>query len=118
MIISGTGYDDHVTGVGRASKLNGPDLNSRIGSYGNRTIVDEFGAPMTTRIDHLADYDGALYQSYFATLTDRARTSGIGTVYWAGLKTGDNYSLKARNGSGLSNNNSSGVAQVRWGWGC
>jgi hypothetical protein len=41
----------------------------------------------------------------------------MGTVVWAGLKTGDNYSMEYHNGSGLANNDSSGVTQVRWGWG-
>jgi hypothetical protein len=138
VIISGTGYNDHVTGVGAASALNGTllslhyygtwnsytqesqwqsDLNTRIGSYTSRTIVDEFGAPMTTGINYLANHNGAQYQSYFAAVTDMARADSMGNVYWAGLKTGDTYSMESHNGTGLSNNNSSGVTQLRWGWG-
>ena len=138
VIISGTGYNDHVTGVGAASALNGTllslhyygtwnsytqesqwvsDLNSRIGSYTSRTIIDEFGAPMTTGVDYLTDHNGAVEQSYFAAVTDTARSDGMGSVVWAGLKTGDSYSMEAHNGSGLSNNNASAVTQVRWGWG-
>jgi hypothetical protein len=138
VIISGTGYNDHVTGVGASSALTGTllslhyygtwnnytqesqwqsDLNSRIGSYTSRTIIDEFGAPMTTGVDYLANHNGAVEQSYFAAVTDLARADGMGSVYWAGLKTGDTYSMEAHNGSGLSNNNASGVTQVRWGWG-
>ena len=137
VIISGTGYNDHVTGVGAASALSGTllslhyygtwnsyttesqwvsDLNSRIGSYGSRTIIDEFGAPMTTGVDYLTDHNGAVEQAYLAAVTDTARSDGMGSVYWAGLKTGDSYSMEAHNGSGLSNNNASGVTQVRWGW--
>jgi hypothetical protein len=138
VIISGTGYNDHVNGVGAASALSGTllslhyygtwnsftqesqwqsDLNSRIGGYASRTIIDEFGAPMTTGVNYLANHNGVLEQSYFAAVTDLARADGMGSVYWAGLKTGDNYSMEAHNGSGLSNNNASGVTQVRWGWG-
>ena len=138
VIISGTGYNDHVTGVGASSALSGTllslhyygtwnsytqesqwvsDLNSRIGSYGSRTIIDEFGAPMTTGVNWLQNHNGAVEQSYLAAVTDTARSNSWGSVYWAGLKTGDNYSMEAHNGSGLSNNNSSGVTQVRWGWG-
>jgi hypothetical protein len=138
VIISGTGYNDHVTGVGASSALTGTllslhyygtwnsytqesqwqsDINNRIGSYAGRTIIDEFGAPMTTGVDYLANHNGSLYPSYLAAVTDLARADGMGSVYWAGLKTGDSYSMEAHNGSGLSNNNASGVTQVRWGWG-
>jgi hypothetical protein len=139
VIISGTGYNDNVTGVGAASALSGtllslhiyPDwdtsltqesqwqsyLLGRIGSYTSRTIVDEFGAPMTTGINYLANHNGALYQSFFAAITDTARADSMGSVYWAGLKGGDSYSMEERSGSGLVNNNSSGVTQLRWGWG-
>ena len=138
VIISGTGYNDHVTGVGAASALSGTllslhyygtwnsytqesqwqsDIDTRIGSYTSRTIIDEFGAPMTTGINYLANHNGAQYQSYFATVTDLARADSMGSVYWAGLKTGDSYSMEAHSGSGLSNNNASGVTQVCWGWG-
>jgi hypothetical protein len=138
VIISGTGYNDHVTGVGASSALTGTllslhyygtwnsyttesswvsDLNSRIGSYTSRTIIDEFGAPMTTGTDYLTNHNNGQYQSYLAAVTDTARSDSMGSVYWAGLKTGDTYSMEAHNGSTLSNNNASGVTQVRWGWG-
>lgn len=138
VIIAGTGYDDNVTAVGASSALTGTllsqhyygtwnsyttesawksDLNSRLGSYKSRTVITEFGAAMTTGVDYLTNHDNGQYQSYLAAVTDMARSDGFGTVYWAGLKTGDTYSMEKHNGSGLSNNNSSGVTQVRWGWG-
>jgi hypothetical protein len=138
VIISGTGYNDNVTGVGADSALSGTllslhiyptwasytqesqwqsNLLNRIGSYTSRTIIDEFGAPMTTGINYLANHDGALNQAYFAAITDTARADSMGSVYWAGLKTGDSYSMEAHSGSTLTNNNSSGVTQLRWGWG-
>ena len=138
VIISGTGYNDHVTAEGAASQLNGTllslhyygtwnsytqesqwrsDLDNRIGSYAGRTIIDEFGAPMTTGTDYLTNHDNGQYQSYLAAVTDLARADGMGSVYWAGLKTGDSYSMERHSGSGLANNNASGVTQVRWGWG-
>jgi len=61
--------------------------------------------------------DDAQEQSYFAAVTDLARSDSMGSVHWAGLKTGDSYSMEAHSGSGLSNNNASGATQVRWGWG-
>jgi hypothetical protein len=139
VIISGTGYNDNVTSVGADSALNGTLLSlhiyplwdssltqesqwqsyllGRIGSYTSRTVIDEFGAPMTTGINYLADHNGALYQSFFAAITDTARADSMGSVYWAGLKGGDSYSMEERSGTGLVSNNSSGVTQLRWGWG-
>lgn len=92
-------------------------IKGRIGSYTGRTIIDEFGAPMTTGINYLANHNGAHYQSYFAAVTDLARSDGIGTVYWAGLKTGDSFSMEAHHRSGLVDNNSPGATQLRWGYG-
>jgi Cellulase (glycosyl hydrolase family 5) len=138
VIISGTGYNAYLTGVGAASALKGTllslhfypgwasytqesqwqsDLKGRIGSYTGRAIIDEFGAPMTTGINYLANHNGAHDQSYFAAVTDLARSDGIGTVYWAGLKTGDSFSMEAHHGNGLVDNNSSGATQLRWGYG-
>jgi Cellulase (glycosyl hydrolase family 5) len=138
VIISGTGYNDHVTGVGGAAALNGTllslhyygywnsytqesqwqsDFTSRIGGYTSRTIVDEFGAPMTTGVDYLSNHNNGQYQSYLAAVTDTARADSMGSVYWPGLRDGDSYSMERISGSGLANNNASGVTQVRWGWG-
>ena len=139
VFISGTGYNDNVTGVGADSALSGtilslhiyPDwdtsnttesewdsyLSGRIGSYTSRTVVDEFGAPMTTGINYLANHSNGLYQSFMAAITDTARSDSMGIVYWAGLKGGDSYSMEERSGSSLVNNNASGVTQLDWGYG-
>jgi hypothetical protein len=138
VIISGTGYNDNVTGVGADSALDGTllslhfyptwasytdeadwtsDLTGRIGSYTSRTIIDEFGAPMTTGIDYLTDHNDGLNQAFMAAVTDTARADSMGSVYWAGLKGGDSYSMTERSGSGLVVNNASGLSQVQWGWG-
>lgn len=45
-----------------------------------------------------------------------AAADSMGSVYWAGLKGRDSYSMEERSGSGLVSNNSSGVTQLRWGW--
>lgn len=138
VIISGTGYNDRVTDLGAEPALNGTllslhyygfwknytselnwqsDLKDRIGSYASRTIIDEFGAPMSTGIDYLANHNSGQYESYFAAVTNLARSASMGSVYWPGLRTGDSYSMESLSGSGLSNNNASCVTQLRWGWG-
>jgi cellulase (glycosyl hydrolase family 5) len=138
VLISGTGYNDNVTGVGAASALSGTllslhiygywasftqesqwqsNLESRIGSYTSRTVIDEFGAPMTTGVNYLQNHNGAVEQSYFAAVTDLARADSMGSVYWPGLRSGDSYSMEAHSGSTLVSSNTSGVTQLRWGWG-
>jgi hypothetical protein len=140
VVISGTGYNDNVTGVGAASALSGTllslhfygfwasdttrsawttNLSNRLGSYSSRTIIDEAGAPMTTGLTYTgaANQDGNVFTSYFAATTDLARARQMGVVYWPGLRSGDTYSLTRQSGSGLAVNNASGVAQLRWGWG-
>ncbi|TCM35314.1 ricin-type beta-trefoil lectin domain protein [Kribbella sp. VKM Ac-2568] len=138
VVISGTGYNDNVTGVGAARALEGTllslhfygfwddatteqewlaNLRPRIGSYGWRTIIDEAGAPMTTGLNY-GNHEGNVYTSYFGALTQVAREQGMGVVYWPGLRTGDAYSMTTLVGDGdLEVNSSSGLAQLQWGWG-
>ncbi|MGW4944985.1 cellulase family glycosylhydrolase [Actinoplanes sp. NPDC004185] len=139
VLISGTGYNDNVTGVGAASALNGTllslhfygfwasdttraawttNLSNRLGSYSSRTVIDEAGSPMTTGLNYSAGHqDGNAFTAYLAATTDLARARQLGIVYWPGLRTGDTYSLTRQSGSGLAVNNASGLAQIRWGWG-
>jgi Cellulase (glycosyl hydrolase family 5) len=140
VVISGTGYNDNVTGVGAATALSGTllslhfygfwasdttraawtaNLSARLGSYSARTIIDEAGAPMTTGLTYTngATQDGNVFTAYFAATTDLTRARQMGVVYWPGLRSGDSYSITRQSGSGLAVNNASGVAQLRWGWG-
>ena len=50
-------------------------------------------------------------------LPDTARADSMGSVIWAGLKGGDPFSMEERSGNGFVVNDSSGVTQLRWGWG-
>lgn len=138
VIISGTGYNDDVTGVGAAEELDGTllslhfygfwadhtteeewkaNLLPRIGEYGWRTVVSEAGSPMTTGLNY-GNHEGDVYTSYLGALTEVARDQGIGIVYWPGLRTNDAYSLTELVGDGdLEVTNESGLAQLQWGWG-
>lgn len=140
VLVSGTGYNDNVTGVGASSALTGTllslhfygfwasdttraawttNLSNRLGSYSSRTVIDEAGAPMTTGLNYTgaANQDGNVFTSYFAATTDLTRSRSMGIVYWPGLRSGDTYSITSQSGTGLVVNNASGVAQLRWGWG-
>ena len=138
VVISGTGYNDNVTGVGAAPALRGTllslhfygfwasytqeaewasDLSARLGAYSGRTIIDEAGAPMTIGLNYGA-HNGNIYTSYFAAVTDTARANRMGIVYWPGLRSGDSYSIESLTGDGrLVDNSTTGVAQLRWGYG-
>lgn len=138
VVISGTGYNDNVTAVGAAPALNGTllslhfygywgsytteadwigNLLPRIGGYAYRTIIDEAGAPMTVGLNYGA-HNGNVFTSYFAAVTDIARGTGMGMVYWPGLRTGDSYSIESLDAKGrLQDNSASGVAQLKWGYG-
>ena len=138
VVISGTGYNDDVTGVGAAPQLDGTllslhfygfwasdtteagwlaNLQPRIGSYGGRTIIDEAGSPMTIGLNY-GNHEGNVYTSYLGALTRTARDQGMGIVYWPGLRDGDAYSMTTRLPDGdLAVNSQSGLAQLQWGWG-
>jgi hypothetical protein len=138
VIVSGTGYNDNVTGVGAAKALDGTllslhfygfwasstteaewkaNLLPRIGEYGWRTIISEAGSPMTTGLNY-GNHEGDVYTSYLGALTEVARDQGIGVVYWPGLRSGDAYTLTELTSDGnLEVTNESGLAQIQWGWG-
>lgn len=138
VIVSGTGYNDDVTGVGAAPELDGTllslhfygfwadhtteeewkaNLLPRIGDVGWRTVVTEAGSPMTTGLNY-GNHTGDVSTSYLGALTEVARDQGMGLVYWPGLRTGDSYTLTEQVGPGdLEVTNASGLAQIQWGWG-
>lgn len=138
VVISGTGYNDDVTGVGAAPQLRGTllslhfygfwaddttraawleNLTPRIGSYAWRTVVDEAGSPMTTGLDY-AGSDGDVFTAYMAALTQTTRANRMGIVYWPGLRTGDTYSITTLTPTyRLTVNNSSGLKRLQYGWG-
>ncbi|WP_030437522.1 ricin-type beta-trefoil lectin domain protein [Actinoplanes subtropicus] len=134
VVISGTGYNDNVTGVGATKALDGTllslhfygfwgsypteaewiaNLLPRIGSYAYRTVIDEAGSPMTIGLNY-GNHNGNVSTAYLAATTEIARGTGMGLVYWPGLRYGDSYSLLS---SDLKVNSTSGLAQLRWGWG-
>lgn len=88
----------------------GQDLN-----YPTRTIITEFGCPMTTGKNYNAlATDGET--AYLQSITDVMTNRGIAGVYWPGLRTGDSYSLTTFNGNSLSVTNASGLARLKFGW--
>jgi hypothetical protein len=86
-------------------------------NYPSRTIMTEFGIPMTTGNNYLSAPGSNRDIGYFQGITNQLRASGMGGVYWPGLRTGDSYSLLTLSGTTLSVNNTSGLSRLQYAWG-
>lgn len=143
IFVSGTGYNDNVTTVCADSRLSGTflslhdyafwntsqtsysgwvnDIKGRIGSCASRTVVDEWGAAMTTGLNYDGAINGNYFIAYVQAMADTINSLGMGSVYWPGLRNGDTYSMESLHGSGtslyLTNNNQSGVDQLKKSYG-
>jgi Ricin-type beta-trefoil lectin domain/Cellulase (glycosyl hydrolase family 5) len=119
--------DSHTTEAAWVS-----DFESNLCGYASRAVVTEFGVPMTTGVNYDGPKNGTNDLSYLYAITDTARSQGIGTVLWTGVKEAtqtvgpgpcENAScaITSLNGSGtnlsLSLTNQSGLDRLQWGWG-
>jgi len=137
IILGGAGYCTDVNSIGSDAQFNdcllgyhnyaffngnnktvndwdatfGRDLN-----YPTRTLVTEFGCPMTTGKNYnaLSGTDGEA--SYLQSITDVMNNRGIAGVYWPGLRTNDSYSLTTYNGTALTVTNPTGLNRLKYGW--
>ncbi len=142
VIVAGTGYDDNVVPVGSDSRFAGcilqlhiygfwhdtwtaqkqwsDSMTSALGSYAARTLVGEWGAPMTTGTDYSVNTDGDAFRSYVRAVSDIMHNAGMGSCYWPGLRNGDSYSMTTLStGSSpltLTVTNASGLGRLQWAW--
>nr|WP_294941758.1 RICIN domain-containing protein [uncultured Mucilaginibacter sp.] len=144
ILISGTSYSQDIKGVGADSRFTGcllsiHDYNffsdgtnttaaqwenrfkSNIGDYASRAVLTEFGVPMTGGKNYTGAIGGDPEIAYLQGLTNVARSYGMGSVYWPGIRTGDIYSMQQLSGSGASitvtNTNLSGLSRLNYAWG-
>ncbi len=144
ILISGTSYSQDIKGVGADSRFTGcllsiHDYNffsdgtnttaaqwenrfkSNIGSYASRAVLTEFGVPMTGGKNYTGAIGGDPEIAYLQGLTNVARSYGMGSVYWPGIRTGDSYAMQQLSGSGTSltvtNTNLSGLSRLMYAWG-
>ncbi|PSL44305.1 ricin-type beta-trefoil lectin protein [Chitinophaga niastensis] len=137
VLLDGAGYATDVNGVGADSRLSAcllsyhnytwfdnnkttvADWEAAITAinYPERTIVTEFGIPMTNGKDYLGAPGQDREIAYFQGITNRVLSRSIGSVYWPGLRTGDSYSLLTLNGTTLTTNNASGLSRLQYAWG-
>ena len=141
VFVSGAGYNDHVTSVCADPRLKGTylslhhygfwksyatydewvaDLKVRIGDCANRTVADEFGAPMTTGLNYNVKTPDDNYVNFIQAVTDTFRELKMGSVYWPGLRTDDIYSIQQLTGDPakpwLKTTNQSGADRLAWAW--
>jgi hypothetical protein len=146
IIVSGPGYNDNATSVGRDARFNGTLLSvhhyafwqssltydqwkaqtaTRVGKFAARTVFTEYGTFMTTGLNFDTAKSAKNEVRYLRGVTDEFSALGVGAVYWPGLRSGDKYSLTsisgdAPGGSGASItmdlNNRSGLDRIRHGW--
>ncbi|MDT7845851.1 glycoside hydrolase family 5 protein [Streptomyces justiciae] len=141
VFVSGAGYNDHVTTVCADPRLKGTylslhhygfwksyatydewvaDLKVRIGDCANRTVADEFGAPMTTGLNYNVKTPDDNYVNFIQAVTDTFRELKMGSVYWPGLRTDDIYSIQELTGDPakpwLKTTNQSGADRLAWAW--
>ncbi|MEW1833168.1 cellulase family glycosylhydrolase [Streptomyces sp. NPDC088196] len=142
VFVSGAGYNDHVTTVCADPRLKGTylslhhygfwkdyatydqwvsDLKERLGDCANRTVADEFGAPMTTGLNYNVPTPTDNSVNFIQADTDTFRKLGMGSVYWPGLRTDDTYSIQKLIGDAarpwLVTTNQSGADRLAWAWG-
>lgn len=141
VIVAGTGYDENVVPVGGDTRFAGcilqlhiygfwhdtwttqkqwsDSMTKALGSYAARTLVGEWGAPMTTGTDYSVDTDGDAFRSYVRAVSKIMHDDGMGSCYWPGLRNGDSYSMTTL-GTGspltLTVTNASGLDRLQWTW--
>ncbi|MEU0535825.1 RICIN domain-containing protein [Amycolatopsis tolypomycina] len=150
VILDGAGLAQNVPAVGGDRRLDGTllaahdysffagyesenewadHLGGYIGAYADRTVVTEWGGPMSPGSKNGVQYDtidynipsGSFFADYVRGVSAKMRSLGVGSVYWPGLRDGDWYSMTTKTGTGagikLSLSNPSGLARLRYAWG-
>lgn len=139
ILIGGTGYDDNVTAMGADSIFNDcllsqhgyafwiPQLTtvqdwetvlqSRVSPYQNRTILTEFGVPMTTGIDYSQGTSTNNNIAFLQAATQQCAAWNMGSCYWPGLRDSDSYSIQLLQNDTMYTTNASGAQLIESGWG-
>ena len=140
ILVPGRGYSAYVKEIASDSRFNGclfsqhiyawwagkpktesgwkNALKSRIGNnYKSRTIVTEWGAPMAPGIQYDWNSSGR-YPNHEAAfmigVPNQINDWNMGSVYWPGIRDGDNFRMFDRNGTTLTVRNWDGHRQMTW----
>lgn len=136
-VLDGAGYSTDVNSIGadtrfdscmlsfhdytwfETSKTTTADWEQPVKSlaYPTRTIVTEFGTVMTDGTNYSGAPGSNVNNTYLQGMTNSLRETGVGCIYWPGLRTGDTYSMFTLSGTSLTTNNSSGLTRLKYAWG-
>jgi hypothetical protein len=143
IIISGAGYNQRLATIGGDSRFDGTlislhtyaffnssltselqwrqHVRDSVGGYAARVLITEWGAPMTDGRNYDQPSLSDSFVAFVRGVAAEARSLGLGTVYWPGVRVNDWYRLQEINGSGtgitLSTTSASGRDQLRYSWG-
>jgi cellulase (glycosyl hydrolase family 5) len=139
ILIGGTGYDQNVAVMGADSAFNGclfsqhayafwlPQVNDAqtwfalaqgaVGTYQSRTILTEFGVPMTTGVNYSQPANGNGDIAFMQAMSQLCDSFHMGSCYWPGLRDSDSYSLQILRNDSMITTNASGRQLVQYGWG-
>jgi len=136
IILDGAGYATDVNGVGADSRFDScllsfhfytwfdgdkkttADWEQTIHSLNHpeRTIVTEFGVPMTSDKNYLSAPGTDREVTYLQGMTNAMHDLNIGGIYWPGFRTNDSYSMFVLSGSSIAASNISGLSRLRYAW--
>lgn len=122
VLVSGTGYNEHLKSISRDSRFDGcmlsfhfyawfggkhqtisgweEEIKERIDHQNScRTVITEWGAPMKSKPDDF--YIGSpvrceTEQAYVIAMANVIKDWNMGSIYWPGLRDGDDFSLTER----------------------
>jgi len=136
-ILDGTGYADHLSGVGSDSRLTNQylglhfyqwsnytcyqsyynDVQGRIGGYDSRCVITEMGATATDGANYYGQSACNLWGEieYIVGTSNYVYTNNLGSFGWAGLKDGDGYRWW-NSSSDFTATNQSLLNEYHWSW--
>ena len=135
-VLDGAGYATDVNGVGDDTRFDSCllsfhfytwfDNNKKTTAdweqvvlslkYPARTVVTEFGVPMTNGKNYVSAPGTDAEITYLQGMTNAMHDLQIGGIYWPGLRNGDSYGMFALSGSIIVPNNASGLSRLRYAW--
>ncbi|HEY1787141.1 MAG TPA: cellulase family glycosylhydrolase [Verrucomicrobiae bacterium] len=138
IILGGTGYEDHVTGLGGDTSFKNcllavhdyamwdpslttesaweSQLQGEVGSYYGRTILTEFGADTTTGLNYGVTSTTDDNISFIRGMCNQCLTWGMGSVYFPVHQSTTNTKRLFNNGPGSGIVNQSAVNELQYGW--
>lgn len=121
-ITSGCLYSVHDYGFWNSSLTTDAawfnSLSNEVGGYMSSTVLTEYGAPTTAGYNYAGGDQGNNYISSVIGFCDYCQSTGIGAIYWPGLRDGDGYSLFSRNTDtmAMSLNSPSSLDLLKYAW--